>query len=177
MEGAERAGRRPGPERVATQLLAIVKLLHCPGETTRGDDALMIMHQARLTTAQLVALHSLRDGGVHSVGQLAEKARLSMPATSHLVGRLVARGLVVRVEDDRDRRHKRISLGPKGVALIDRLSRARMGRVTAAIEALSADTRSRLGEVLADVEAELAARPRPAGRAASPDRARGRARR
>jgi DNA-binding MarR family transcriptional regulator len=144
---------------LATQLLKVVKRLHFPGDTANVDDALTMMHEAGLTAAQLIALHSLRDEGAHSVSQIAEKARLSMPATSHLVDRLVVMGLVIRVEDERDRRHKQVSLGAKGAALFDRLSQARTSRVAAGIEALSASTRSRLAEVLADIEAELAARP------------------
>jgi DNA-binding MarR family transcriptional regulator len=148
----------PKPANLATQLLDVVKLLHLPGDTTSVDDALMMMHEAGLTTAQLIALHSLREDGAHSVSQIAEKARLSRPATSHLVDRLVVMGLVVRVEDERDRRHKQVSLEAKGAALIDRLSHARRSRVAAGIEALSASTRSRLAEVLADIEEELVAR-------------------
>jgi DNA-binding MarR family transcriptional regulator len=154
---------------LATQLLKVVKHLHLPGDTTSVEDALMMMHEAGLTTAQLIALHSLKEG-VHSVSQIAEKARLSMPATSHLVDRLVVMGLVVRVEDERDRRHKQVSLGPKGAALVDGLSRARRSRVAAGIEALSASTRSRLAELLADIEEELAVRTQARAASAEEER-------
>ena len=65
-----------------------------------------IMNEAGLTMPQLVALHLLTKLGPVSVSSVATCLKLSAPATSHLVDRLVVAGLVGRSEDPDDRRLK-----------------------------------------------------------------------
>src|SRR5437899_2959231 len=73
-----------------------------------ADDTLAVMNEAGLTMAQMVALHLLTHLGPVSVSSVAACLKLSPPATSHLIDRLVVAGLVGRSEDPVDRRHKRI---------------------------------------------------------------------
>ena len=76
------------------------------------DDAFAVMSQSGLTIAQLVALHVLTQHGVRTVGGIAACVKLSPAATSHLVDRLVQRGLVLRLESPVDRRQKQVSISP-----------------------------------------------------------------
>ena len=79
-----------------------------------ADDTLAVMNEAGLTMAQMVALHLLTDLGPMSVSSVAACLKLSPPATSHLVDRMVVAGLVGRSEDPTDRRHKRIAITRRG---------------------------------------------------------------
>jgi MarR family transcriptional regulator, organic hydroperoxide resistance regulator len=128
----------------------------------REDDALAVMSQSGLTIAQLVALHVLVMHGVHTVGGIASCVKLSAAATSHLVDRLVQRGLVARIEHAVDRRQKQVSISPTGRALMERLERARMAGITGLLAQLSPELRGRLvvvlGELMAELEPQLAAR-------------------
>jgi len=57
-----------------------------------------------LTMAQLRALMTLDDGGQVTVGQLAERLGIGMPAASSIIDRLVEEGLADRRQDPLDRR-------------------------------------------------------------------------
>jgi DNA-binding MarR family transcriptional regulator len=119
------------------------------------DDSLMMMNESGLTVPQLIALHVLRFDGAQSVGEIASRTRLSRPATSHLVDRLVVMGLVDRAEDERDRRQKQVSLSAKGSEMVDRLFQLRFAQMTAGLKPLSPETRARLYEALGDAAREL----------------------
>ena len=92
-----------------------------------ADDTLAVMNEAGLTMAQMVALHLLTHLGPVSVSSIAACLKLSPPATSHLVDRMVVAGLVGRSEDPIDRRHKRIAITAEG----PRADRAHAGSVAA----------------------------------------------
>jgi DNA-binding MarR family transcriptional regulator len=92
-----------------------------------------------LTMAQLRALMTLADSGQLSVGQLAERLGIGMPAASSIIDRLVEEGLADRRQDTSDRRRTvvrptstgsegvdAVRQGPKEVilALIERMSPA-----------------------------------------------------
>jgi DNA-binding MarR family transcriptional regulator len=144
----------PTAEALAMRLLEtfhFVHAVHCKVL----DDSLIMMNESGLTVPQLVALHVLRFDGDHSVGEIADRTRLSKPATSHLVERLVSMQLVDRTEDEHDRRQKQVSLNAKGLALMDKLFQAKLAVLAAGLECLSNETRSRLFEALADTVQEL----------------------
>jgi DNA-binding MarR family transcriptional regulator len=77
---------------------------------TRGRDG------ADLTPRMLTVLHHLAAGGPLTVGEQATHLGLSKAATSELVDRLEAKGLVGRMRDDRDRRRVFVWLTPAGRA-------------------------------------------------------------
>ena len=81
-----------------------------------ADDTLAVMNEVGLTMAQMVALHLLTHLGPVSVSSIAACLKLSPPATSHLVDRMVVAGLVGRTEDPVDRRHKRIAITRPGAS-------------------------------------------------------------
>jgi len=54
-----------------------------------------------------------------AVSDLSERMEITLAAASQLVNRLVQSGLLERVEDPQDRRSKRLSLTPKGRAMVE----------------------------------------------------------
>lgn len=74
-----------------------------------------------LTMAQLRALMTLEDGGQLSVGHLAERLGIGMPAASSIVDRLVEEGLAERHQDPDDRRRIVVHPTEKGSGCIDRM--------------------------------------------------------
>lgn len=74
-----------------------------------------------LTFPQVTALHHLRARSPLTVTALAERISLSVPATSHLVERLVRRGLAARRENPDNRREKLIALTAQGLRIVTRM--------------------------------------------------------
>src|SRR6187549_4253832 len=124
-----------------------------------ADDTLAVMNEAGLTMAQMVALHLLVHLGPISVSSIAACLKLSPPATSHLVDRLVVAGLVGRSEDPIDRRHKRIVITDKGRDLIESTQEERTREFTRVLSSLSGEVQAQFGSALARVVDELKALP------------------
>ncbi len=74
-----------------------------------------------LTFTQMTALHQLRAQAPLTVTTLAERARLSLPAASHLVERLVRRGLAERRENPDNRREKLVVPTAQGLDIVTRM--------------------------------------------------------
>src|SRR3954465_14947015 len=98
------------PSGQPAELSALVNAMLSHVHRRSAGDSLAIMTEAGLTMPQLVTLHMLAPAGGRSVGAIAASLRLSPPATSHLVDRLVRARLVVRTEDPDDRRQKRLAI-------------------------------------------------------------------
>jgi DNA-binding MarR family transcriptional regulator len=86
-----------------------------------------------------------------AVHELAERLGLSVAATGRAVDSLVRAGMVVRREDEHDRRVKRISLAAPGTALIERLSKAQQEPLRAFAELLTDRERTDLYNALAPI--------------------------
>ncbi len=71
-----------------------------------------------LSFSQMTALHQLRATPGLTVTELSARTHLSLPAASHLVERLVQRGLADRQENPDNRREKSLSLSPRGQAVL-----------------------------------------------------------
>jgi DNA-binding MarR family transcriptional regulator len=82
------------------------------------------MQDLDLSFSSMGALIHLRQEGQLSVSGLAERLRLSLPATSQVVDRTHKRGLIRRTEDPSDRRTRWLTLTPQGHALLDRMEQA-----------------------------------------------------
>lgn len=80
-----------------------------------------------LSFTQITALHQLRASAPMTVTALADGARLSLPATSHLLERLVRRGLVGRQENPDNRREKLVALTDAGRRVVERMDTAFSG--------------------------------------------------
>lgn len=65
-----------------------------------------------------VLLHLVKTGPL-TVTEAARHMHRSQAATSELLGRLVTRGLLARVRDERDRRRTLVWLTPTGQAVLD----------------------------------------------------------
>lgn len=74
-----------------------------------------------LTMAQLRALMTLEDSGHLSVGHLAERLGIGMPAASSIVDRLVEECLAERHQDPDDRRRIVVHPTEQGSGVIDRM--------------------------------------------------------
>ena len=72
-----------------------------------------------LTPAQLSALFRVRQQPGMPVSDIAAQLGLASGTTSHLVERLALRGLLARLETPGDRRQRRVSLTPAGVAFLE----------------------------------------------------------
>jgi len=93
-----------------------------------------------LTFTQMAALHQLRAEAPLTVTALAERARLSVPATSHLVERLVRRGLAARRENPDNRREKLVAPTAQGLRIVTRMDEQFTGAYVAAFSALRPET-------------------------------------
>lgn len=74
-----------------------------------------------LSFTQMAALHQLRARAPLTVTALSECARLSLPAASHLVERLVRRGLAERRENPDNRREKLVVPTAQGLDIVTRM--------------------------------------------------------
>jgi DNA-binding MarR family transcriptional regulator len=143
------------------ELSALVNELMSHVHRRFAGDSLAIMAEAGLTMPQLVTLHMLAHAGGRSVGTIAGCLRLSPPATSHLVDRLVRAKLVVRTEDPEDRRQKRLAITDAGRVLVESINRERSREVSVVLARLTPALRRQFAEVLGRVVEELASLPVP----------------
>jgi len=74
---------------------------------------------------QFSALVSLRMHGPHTLGDLAERERVTAPSMNRTVNCLVEAGLVERTPDADDRRRIRVALTAEGTRLVDAVDRRR----------------------------------------------------
>lgn len=70
----------------------------------------------------LISIRHLEDDGDVSVRLLADHLHLSGPFATTMVGKLIARGLVVKDVDPADRRRVRLRVTPQGHALLAELA-------------------------------------------------------
>ena len=118
---------------------------------------LNLMARACVTVPQIILLNFALTIPASSSSSFAAKMRMSPPSVSQMVERLVKLGLVARAEDPSDRRRKTIAVTAKGRTLLARLSAVRAGEYLAGTASLSAPTRARLADSLAEALRELEA--------------------
>ena len=120
-----------------------------------SGDTLRIMAEAQVTLQQVLLLTRLRETGSSSASDLAAMLRLSLPAVSQAVDRLVRMELVSRMEDGADRRRKRIATTAKANALLERLSRARANDYDIGLSRLPQKTQERFEQLLREALGQL----------------------
>src|SRR5262252_5363761 len=150
-----RTARRAQPAKLANLIEEMMSHIH----RRSADDTLAVMNEAGLTMAQMVGLHLLTHLGPVSVSAVSSYLKLSPPATSHLVDRMVVAGLVGRTEDPIDRRHKRIAITPTGRELIEGTNDRRTREFTRVLSSLTGEVQAQFGKVLARVVTELKGLP------------------
>jgi DNA-binding MarR family transcriptional regulator len=107
-----------------------------------------------LTLSQLktlMLLNELPPTSPLSLKEVAERLGISLPAASRAVDPLVRRGLVVRKEDEEDRRIKRVRTTRKGDALIERLAAARVAALEELLSSFTITERHKLGDALDEI--------------------------
>jgi DNA-binding MarR family transcriptional regulator len=117
--------------------------------------SLMVMHESGLTFPQMIVLYALAARGAQSLSRLAALTRLSAPAMSQLVDRLVESAYVSRDEDPADRRMRLIALRPKGARLVAQLDRVRRSELDEVLGRLPRRARARLVEILSEIVPRL----------------------
>lgn len=98
------------------------------------------LQERDLSFTQMAALHQLRALSPLTVTQLSERARLSVPAASHLVERLVQRGLAGRQENPENRREKLVALTPDGRDVLTRMDAGFVDAYISVFATLSAES-------------------------------------
>jgi DNA-binding MarR family transcriptional regulator len=89
--------------------------------------------------AQVVSLFILDEKGELTIKQVAGLLDRSVSATSRLLDQLAARGMIIRREDEQDRRVKRVAITEQGQALIETLQLLRADVQIEIMEYLSPD--------------------------------------
>jgi DNA-binding MarR family transcriptional regulator len=116
-----------------------------------GGTAIRVIDESGLSFTQMKVLMTL--AGIvdepSTLKPLAEKLGLSLPSASRAVDELVNRELVARIEDERDRRQRRLSLTPTGQQLAQRVVAARIEGLGQFAASLTDAERERLDEALA----------------------------
>ena len=117
-----------------------------------ADDgaALRELDASGLTFTQMKALFALageRDEPF-TLKSLAEAMGLSDPAASRAIEGLVKRGLVTRVEDEVDRRVRRLAPSAAGREIAERIQAARLAGIGQFLATLSDEEREKLDELL-----------------------------
>ncbi|MBP0617683.1 MarR family winged helix-turn-helix transcriptional regulator [Jiella mangrovi] len=127
-------------------------------------------HMARFLKGQdisfqhLVAMFRIRIEGPQSVAAIAKEVELTHTAASRLVDRLVKAGLLDRAENPEDRRQKRLTLTPKGFALLEEFPAVTLRSYQAILAKLPEDVLAQLSGPMAELSAFIPPPPPPAER-------------
>ena len=97
-----------------------------------------------MSDGQFAVLAALRVHGPHTLGELADRERVSAPSMNRTVNCLQESGYIARAADERDGRKVVISLTPEGDAVVDETARRRDAWVEAALGELTPAERDTL---------------------------------
>lgn len=149
------------PEAVDKAELLVAQLLALGTQVAQGGEsrAMDVAAGLDLSLSQIRALVAVwRADEPPSLGSLAREVGLSDAAAVRMVDGLLRGGLVVRREDERDRRIKRITLSQAGEAAVDELVAAKRDGLQRLARALTPGELSALTEVLDPIVARLGLR-------------------
>jgi len=121
---------------------------------TQGK-AIAVLADASVTLPQVLLLRRVAKNGESISSELAAQMRMSLPAVSQMVERLVQLDLVSRAESGDDRRKKHLAVTQEGRALLKRFGKARSADYAAGMAPLSPRLRASLAQVLKDALEEL----------------------
>lgn len=97
-----------------------------------------------MSDGQFAVLAALKVHGPHTLGDLAERERVSAPSMNRTVNCLQDSGYIVRGADERDGRKVVISLTPEGIAVVEETARRRDAWVEATLAELTPAERETL---------------------------------
>ncbi len=114
----------------------------------RSGAVLALMGEAGITLPQLLLLARVGPRGSALPSRLAAAAGASLPATSQMLERLVAQGLVSRGEDAADRRRRTVVLTARGRRLLEQVAAARAAEYAQGLAGAPPRLLERLAEAL-----------------------------
>jgi DNA-binding MarR family transcriptional regulator len=124
---------------------------------------LRAIEESGLTMAQCKTLLALAGPGESAeprqINEIAERLGLSLPSISRAVDGMVRKRLITRVEDEHDRRVRRIAIAAKGEKLVAELVSMRLAGLEAFASTLTAAQRRKLDaaiDALRDDREEIA---------------------
>jgi len=120
-------------------------------QKSSGEDFFRLVGELELSLSQLKLLMVLSRDGEQPLKDLAEHLVLSLPAASRAVDGLHRRDMVVRREDDEDRRQKQIAITETGEAVVASLSAARLAGIETFIATLTTQEQENLARALAPI--------------------------
>ncbi|MGZ5313077.1 MAG: MarR family winged helix-turn-helix transcriptional regulator [Solirubrobacterales bacterium] len=126
-------------------------MLHCLNTGGSGE-FMRAIDESGLSFIQMKALLTVAGDDAEDaspVKLIAERLDVSLPSASRAVDALVKRKLATRVEDDADRRVRRVSLTAAGRELADRIMAARIAGLERFVGGLSAEERRKLDAAIA----------------------------
>nr|WP_228479348.1 MarR family transcriptional regulator [Microbacterium atlanticum] len=97
-----------------------------------------------MSDGQFAVLAALKVHGPHTLGELADRERVSAPSMNRTVNCLQDAGYIVRGADERDGRKVVISLTPEGEAVVEETARRRDAWVEASLAHLTVAERETL---------------------------------
>jgi DNA-binding MarR family transcriptional regulator len=141
---------RPADEQLGDLLQEFVnRVSHRLGNT------LSVLTDESVTLQQVLLLRRLQQAGQSTPSQLAELMRMSPPAVSQMIDRLLLLDLVTRTEAPDDRRRKVVAATHKAEVLLERIHKARAAEYGVGTRRLSPRVRAELASVLRKALQEL----------------------
>jgi len=110
-----------------------------------------------MSDGQFTVLHTLKASGPHTLGELADRERVTAPSMNRTVNCLEEGGWITRTPDEVDRRKVNIEITDAGTALVTEALRRRDRWLATAMADLTAKQRKTLTEAAAIMN-EVAAR-------------------
>ena len=102
-----------------------------------------------MSDGQIAVLGWLRLRGPHTLGELAERERVSAPSMNRIVNCLEESGYVTRTPDDEDRRKVNIALSEAGLAVVAETVRLRDAWLESAMSEFTPAERATLADAAA----------------------------
>jgi len=109
-----------------------------------------------MSDGQFAVLAVLKVHGAHTLGELADRERVTAPSMNRTVNCLEESGWVSRAPDDDDRRKVNISLTEAGLEVVDETVRRRDAWVEEVLAELDDDDRAALARAAAIMEKAVA---------------------
>ena len=119
-----------------------------------GNDVLKVIDESGLGFVQMKTVVTLQGPGgpdAPTVTALADELGISPASASRAVDGLVKKKLVTRVEDEEDRRVRRITLTSRGQELADRIISARLAGLEEFAASLKGAERTKLASALEEL--------------------------
>jgi DNA-binding MarR family transcriptional regulator len=109
-----------------------------------------------MSDGQFAVLAALWKSGPHTLGELAERERVSAPSMNRTVNCLQDSGWIARSADENDGRKVVISLTEQGRSVVDETARRRDAWVESALAELTEDERATIAQA-AEIMARMVA--------------------